>query len=375
MEMDAVREEFGAWAASYVRPLARTIDANGVMPRDFLRTLGNAGLIGSMLAPSRGGSGRSHRDYVAISEELGRCCSNVRNLVAVQDMVAHAISEWGTSDQCNTWLPRLTSGEACAAFALTEPGTGSDAASVKAHATMIDGEVVISGEKTWISFGQIADLLLVFVQLDGQHAALLIERDTEGLSIEPAATPLGLSGSMLSRIVLERVRVPRDAIVGIPGTGLTFVASRSLAIGRLSTAAGSVGLAQACLEATIKRTQTRTQFGVPIGRHQIVQGMLADMAVGTRAARLLCEDAAAAFDRQDVDADYYALMAKYHASVTAMKAAQDAVQLHGADGLDTGSEVGRFFRDAKALEIIEGTTQVIRALLGSWSNLASCSRP
>jgi glutaryl-CoA dehydrogenase (non-decarboxylating) len=361
----------GAWLDEHVRPTAAQTDASGLLATDLVRRLGDAGFFGSMLPPQQGGSGRSHRQYAAMSEELGRACSNVRNLVAVQDMVIHAVAEWGTAEQASTWLPRLIGGACCAAFALTEPEVGSDAANVRTTAEFAPDSIVLSGTKTWISFGQIAGVLLVFAQLDGQHTAFLVDHEAGGLSIEPAETTLGLSGSMLGRIHLDRVTVPREAIIGFPASGMTFVGARSLSIGRLSTAAGCVGLAQACLKASVDRARSRHQYGGPIADQQLVQGMLADMAVGTRAARLMYQAAASALDAREVDADHQVLMAKYYASLVASKVSHDAVQLHGAQGLAAASEVGRLFRDAKAMEIIEGTSQVIQGLLGSWAGLAA----
>lgn len=365
-----LRRSTAAWVDEHVRPVAAATDASGDLPAEQVRELGCAGLLGSMLPSGRGGRGRSHRQYAIVSEELGRGCSNVRNLVAVQDMVIHAIAEWGTPDQAARWLPRLVGGVARAAFALTEPEVGSDAAHVRTSAEPAGEEVALSGAKTWISFGQCADVFLVFARYDEQPTAFLVERATPGLRVEPASAVLGLSGSMLGRITLDRVRVPTDAMVGMPATGLVFVGARSLAIGRLSTAAGCVGLAQACLEAAAGRAHSRQQYGAPIAVQQLVKGMLADMAVGTRAARLMYLAAADAFDTQDVDADHQVLMAKYFASVVAARVSSDAVQLHGAQGLAADSEPGRFFRDAKAMEIIEGTSQVIQDLLGSWAGLA-----
>lgn len=358
-----------SWLDEHVRPTAGQTDSSGELPLALVRTLGEAGFLGSMLPVAKGGAGRTHRQYAAMCEELGRACSNVRNLVAVQDMVIHAIAEWGTTTQAAMWLPRLTGGHGVAAFALTEPGIGSDAARIGTSARVTPDGYVLSGTKTWISFGQVAELLLVFAQLDGQHTAFIVEPDVSGVSVAPAGRTLGLSGSLLGRIQLDDVVVPADAIVGFPGSGMTFVAGRSLAIGRLSTAAGCVGLAQACLEASVRRSRTREQYGAPIGDQQLVKALLADMAVGTRAARLMCEAAAAAFDTQHMDADYLVLMAKYHASFVAATASRDAVQLHGASGLTDSSEVGRLFRDAKAMEIIEGTTQIIQSLVGEWTGL------
>jgi hypothetical protein len=347
-----------------IAPAAAAIDTGQRVPRTLIRDLGRSGWLSALLPAEWGGADIRALGYGMMAEELGRTCQNVRNFVAVQDMVSDAIWRWGTDKQRERWLPDIATGSQVAAFLLTEPGIGSDAGHVTTRAEDSGDDLVLTGTKQWISFGQCADVLLVFSQYRGQHTAVLVERDTPGISVEACPGMLGLRGSMLAQIAFDHCRVPRDAIVGQPGSGLVFVASSALDIGRYSTAWGCVGLAQACLEASVAYTEQRVQSGKPIAEHQLVQRLLADVITESRAARLLCWQAGEAMLNQDESTTYQILMAKYFASTTAAQTASRAVQLQGACGMAAGSVVARLFRDSKALEIIEGTTQVLQQLIG-----------
>lgn len=350
-----------------VAPRARDIDAAQNLPADLRRELARSGVVGSMLPTEVGGADLDLPGYGMLNEELGRTCSNVRNFIAVQDMVCDAIHRWGDDDQRKRWLPEITAGNIVAAFLLTEPEVGSDAQNVQTVARDDGADIVLDGTKKWISFGQCADVFLVFVQYNGRHTAVLVERNRPGVQVRPIADMLGLRGSMLAEITFDGCRVSADAVVGYPGAGLVFVASGSLELGRYSTAWGCVGLAQACLDEALAYTASRRQYGSPLAAHQLVQRVLADLLTDSRAARLLCWQAGLAGATEANDAPHQTLMAKYFSSKVAACCSRDAVQLLGAHGMSADSATGRFFRDAKAMEIIEGTTQVVQQLLGRWS--------
>jgi glutaryl-CoA dehydrogenase (non-decarboxylating) len=362
---------FREFADTAVAPQAQLSDAEQTMPRELIKDLARAGWLSSLLPEEWGGAATDMVTYGLMSEELGRTCSTARNFVAVADMVSHAIWKWGTSAQRENWLTGIASGEVVAAFALTEKTVGSDIKSVTTKAYPDGADIVLYGGKKWISFGQIADLLMVFAQYEGQHTALLVERDTPGIWIKPITGLLGLRGSMLAEITFENCRLPTDSLVGHPGSGLAFVASTALKIGRYSTAWGCVGLAQACLDASSQYAKERVQYDRAIIDHQLVQRMLTDMVAETYAARLLCAAAGAADDNGDPDAVNQILLAKYFASTRANRAAADAVQIHGAYGIGADSSVGRLFRDAKVMEIIEGTSQLHQSMLGQWAGRLS----
>ncbi|MET8723858.1 acyl-CoA dehydrogenase family protein [Streptomyces misionensis] len=359
--------EFRAFADRSLVPQADRFDREQSISREVVADLAGQGYLGALIPKDFGGLGMDWIEYGLLTEELGRGCQSIRNFVAVDDMVAHSIHKWGTEEQKQQWLPRITSGRALAAFALTEPEVGSDAAAVETTATADGTDIVLRGTKKWISFAQIADLFLVFAQFEGQHTAFLVERDTPGLTVEALDGLLGLRGSMLGRITLDDCRIPAANLVGRPGLGLTFVASSALDLGRYSTAWGSVGLAQACLEASTEYAGRRAQYGTEIRNHQLVQQLLADMLTDTVTARLLCHHAGVSKERGEMEAVNHTLLAKYRASTVAVKAAADAVQIHGAQGIGAEASVQRHYRDAKVMEIIEGTSQIQQTMLGQFA--------
>ncbi|MGV9883861.1 acyl-CoA dehydrogenase family protein [Streptomyces sp. NPDC003006] len=376
------RSRFKEFAAEKILPYAAAYDAEQAISRDVVQDLAKEGCLAAPVSAERGGGGMDWVTYGLLSEELGYACQNIRNFVAVDDMVALAIDVFGTAEQRERWIGAIRRGETIAAFALTEPDTGSDAASIRTTAQPVvgspeaDGGYVLHGTKKWISFGQLADLFLVFAQLQGKHTAFLVERDAPGLTVAPIDGLLGLRGSMLGELVFDGCRIPREALLGRPGMGLTFIASTPLDLGRYSTAWGSVGLARACLDASVEYAEAREQFGTAISEHQLVRRMLADMVTDVTAARLLCHEAGVAKDRRDIDAVNVTLMAKYRASLLANQAAADAVQIQGARGIGTPGAVERHFRDAKVMEIIEGTTQIQQSLLGQYARqLVGRGRP
>jgi glutaryl-CoA dehydrogenase (non-decarboxylating) len=365
----AAWRRFRELADEVIAPRAADIDSGGALPTEVIKAIAGAGWICSLLPATAGGGGADMLTYGVMSEEIGRACSSVRNFVAVQDMVAQAVWAGGDADQRQRWIPAIARGESVAAFALTEPEIGSDAKSVRTTAVADGDHVVLDGDKKWISFGVTADVLLVFADFAGRHTAFLVETDRAGVLVRPTPELLGLRGSMLGEIRLDRCRVPMSNMVGRPGAGLAFIASSALDIGRYSTACGCVGLAQACLESTRGRAEERVQFGTAIIDHQLIQRMVADMICDIRAARLLCWDAGNARDNGDLEAVDRILAAKYLASTVAARVATDAVQAHGAQGMAMNSLAGRFFRDARAMEIIEGTTQVLQSLIGRWGSI------
>ncbi|MDJ0105748.1 acyl-CoA dehydrogenase family protein [Rhodococcus erythropolis] len=358
--------EFRSFADCVLVPHAVRADIEQAISDDVVAALSDAGYLGSLVPDDRGGLGLSVIEYGLLSEELGRACQSVRNFVAVQDMVAHSIMRWGTQEQGERWLPAIMAGRTLAAFALTEPSVGSDASAVETTATADGADIVLRGVKKWISFAQVADLFLVLARFEGRPTVFLIERGTLGLSVEPISGLLGLRGSMLGEVTFDDCRIPLANIVGTPGIGLVFVVSSALDLGRYSTAWGAVGLSQACLEACAQYVSERVQYGTVIANHQLVQQILADMATDCTAARLLCYHAGLSKERREPDVVNHTLMAKYRASTVAVKAAADTVQLHGAQGVGAELAVQRHYRDAKVLEIIEGTSQIQQTILGQY---------
>ena len=293
-----------------------------------------------------------------LNEEFGRGCSSLRSLLTVHSMVTYAIQRWGSRDQKETWLLPLAQGSLVGAFALSEPQIGSDASSIETRAELCGDTYLLNGRKKWITYGQIADLYLVFARLENRVSAFLVERGTPGLDIRPIRGMLGTRASMLAELILHDCAVPKTNLVGGRGFGLASVATSALDIGRFSVACGCVGISQACLDASLSYTSKRQQFGVHLKEHQLIQRMITDMLTNTQAARLLCYNAGYLKDAGAPNTIMETWIAKYFASTTAVKAASDAVQIHGANGCSSDYPVQRYWRDTKVMEIIEGSSQI-----------------
>jgi alkylation response protein AidB-like acyl-CoA dehydrogenase len=364
-EQDDFAREARDFVEEHVAPLAATIDREERLPPALVRRLVERGWLGSRAATRDGGLELDITRYGILHEQIGRACASTRSLLTVHDMVTEVVQRLGARELRDKWLVPLARGDVVAAFALTEPHAGSDAASITTTVTLDGSTCVIDGVKTWISFGQLADVILVLARLgeDGASAGVLVPRDTPGLTVTPIRGMLGLRGSMLAELRFEQCRVPRVNLLGSPRMPAGLIAATALQLGRFSVAWGCVGLASACLDASLAHARERMQFGKAIGDHQLVRRLLAEMATNTRAARLLALDAAASIERGDPRASEAVLMAKYHASRTATRASADAVQIHGALGCSNLLPVERHFRDARVMEIIEGSTQIQEILI------------
>jgi alkylation response protein AidB-like acyl-CoA dehydrogenase len=361
-EQRAARAEFRAFVAAEIAPHADRWDREAATPAALIDQLRERGYLGSNVAREWGGIGRDMIAYGLLTEEIGRGCSSVRSLLTVHDMVAHAIQRWGSPAQKQRYLPAMARGEILGALALSEPEAGSDAKSVQTVA-VLSGEGagdawVLDGRKKWTTYGQLAGLFLVLAQADGKPTAFLVERETPGVAVRPLHGITGTRASMLAEIFFEGCRVPRENLLGRPGFGVSHVISAALEHGRYSVAWGSVGLGQACLDASRAYAAGRRQFGVPIADHQLIRRMLTNMIVEVRAARLLCLRAGWLRDAGDPGASGEIMVAKYYASTMATRAANDAVQIHGANGCSEEYPVGRYLRDSRVMEIIEGSTQI-----------------
>jgi glutaryl-CoA dehydrogenase (non-decarboxylating) len=357
-EQRAVRAELRAFAEGEIAPHADRWDREEAVPESIVRALAERGYLGSHLPREHGGGGRDMLTYGLLTEEIGRACSSVRSLLTVHDMAGTAILRWGSREQKARWLPSLAKGEVLGALALSEPEAGSDAASVATQAVAEGEGYRLTGRKRWITFGQLAGLYLTFAQCEGKPTAFLLERGTPGLTVHPIRGMMGTRASMLAELAIDGCLVPRGNLVGRVGFGVTHVVAAALDLGRYSVAWGSVGIGQACLDASLRYAAERRQFGRPIAEHQLVQAMLADMMTNVRAARLLCCRAGYLKDTGDPAAFMETMVAKYFASTTAGKAAADAVQIHGANGISDRYPVARYLRDSRVMEIIEGSTQI-----------------
>ncbi|HEV7508260.1 MAG TPA: acyl-CoA dehydrogenase family protein [Thermoanaerobaculia bacterium] len=354
----AARDEFRDFVAAEILPHADRWDREAAISRKVIEALRARDYLGSNVVGKFGGVGRDMITYGLLTEEIARGCSSVRSLLTVHDMVAHAIQRWGSPEQRQSFLPALARGKVLGALALSEPNAGSDAASVETTAADSNYGWVLNGHKKWTTFGQIAGLFLVLAKFEGQPTAFLVERETPGLTVKPLQGVWGTRASQLAELTFEECCIPHGNLIGRIGFGMSHVIAAALEHGRYSVAWGAVGIGQACLDACRSYTAERRQFGVPLSDHQLIRRLLADMIVNVRAARLLCLRAGWLRDQRDPVAFMEIMAAKYFASTMAVRAANDAVQIHGANGMSDDFPVGRYLRDAKVTEIIEGSTQI-----------------
>lgn len=353
------QQAFREFVNHEIIPNACRYDREEHLPKDLIVRLAAQGYSGAVLPEKYGGRAMDYITYGLLNEELGRGCASVRGFMMMQNMVALTLLKWGTEEQKDRWLGRIASGEVIAAFALTEPDFGSDAMHIETSITDADESAfIISGHKKWITLGQVADLFLVFGKRRGKLTAVLVEKDTPGFTRTPQTGMLGVRASMLAELHFDNCTVPQENMVGRPGFGFVPVGITALNLGRYSIAWGCVGIGQACLEACIEHTGTRKQFGSYLKDHQLIQEMVADMTVNLKAGRLLCYHAGRMQEEGDQNAIMEIMVAKYFTSKMAFSIANNAVQVHGAIGCGSGSAVQRHLRDAKIMEIIEGTSQI-----------------
>lgn len=360
-------EEFGAFADRFVAPVADEIHRTQHTPPELVRALADSGYLGLAVPKEYGGGGRDAVTLGLLAAELGRACSSLRSLLTVHTMVAHTILRWGSRAQKDTWLPLLATGERIAALAVSEPGTGSDAAAVTSRLTPTDDGHRLDGHKKWITYGHIADLFLTVGRTDEGPTAVLVERTTPGLSTTLITDLIGIRASMTADVRFDASPVPHDNVLLRPGLGVSHVVGAALDLGRYTVGWGSVGIIEACLNASLAYAGRREQFGSLIKDHQLVRRMISDMYTEARAARLLCTDAGLLRDRRDPGALAATSLAKYFASRAAVRAASDAVQIHGANGCSSDYPVQRYLGDAKIMEIIEGSSQLHQVGLAEYA--------
>lgn len=349
----------------YVAPHADRYDREGAIPKELLTRIGEAGLWAPFLPPEVGGSGTSMAVLGEIHEEVGRGCSSVRSLLTVHTMASWALLRWGTDAQVRRWGPALAAGDLLGAFCLSEPGAGTDTDAIATTAVRRGDGWVLNGGKKWITGGGRADLFLVFARGPQGIITLLVPRRAPGVSIAPIEDMLGTRASMIAEVSFSDVALDGDALLGPTGFTSGMVLTGTLDLGRYSVAAGSVGIIQACLDACADYAAKRTVRGTALRDLPLIQAKLSDMVTSVRAARLLCAEAGRLKDLGDPATIMATWVAKYFASCAAARHAAEAVQIHGANGCSPDYPVARYYRDAKVMEIIEGSTEIQRITIAA----------
>jgi butyryl-CoA dehydrogenase len=367
-EQRLIRETARSFTDNEIVERARENDRNEHFDLELVAKIADQGYLGAIVPREYGGAGLDYLSYGLVVEEIGRGDSAMRTVISVQtSLVCSAIMRWGTEEQKQRYLPKLCSGEWLACFGLTEPDTGSDAANQKTRAKRTDAGWVINGAKMWISLGNHAKLALIFAQTDPDQghrglACFLVETDQPGFQPQVIHHKMGLRGSDTAEIALSDVEVSEDGVLGEVGDGFK-VAMSSLDSGRFSVAAGCVGICQGCVDASVKYAKERVQFGRPIASFQLVQAMLAEMAVDTEAARMLTWRAGALKDAGKPSTTETSV-AKLFATEAAVKSANTAIQVHGGSGYVDDYPVERYFRDVRVTTLYEGTSQIQKLIIG-----------
>ncbi|HMT31617.1 MAG TPA: acyl-CoA dehydrogenase family protein [Dermatophilaceae bacterium] len=366
-EQLAFRQVAREWLDATVVPHRRDWDRAEQVDTSIIRGLGEMGFLGLTIPEEYGGIGGDYITYAMAMEELGRADSSVRGIVSVSNgLVGKPILGFGTEEQKQRWLPRIASGESLGCFGLTEAETGSDAGGLSTRAVRDGSDYVIDGQKMFITNGTWADVCLVFARTGGPGpkgiSAFLVPTDSPGFVRTEIKGKLGLRGQATAQLAFDAVRVPADALLGQEGQGFT-IAMAALDKGRVSVAAGCVGIIAGCLESAREYAVQRTQFGRPIASFQLVQEMIADIAVDADAARLLTWRAADLVERH-LPFTVEASKAKLFASEAAVRAANLAVQVFGGYGYIDDYPAQKYLRDARVMTLYEGTSQVQKLLIG-----------
>ncbi|HMT90709.1 MAG TPA: acyl-CoA dehydrogenase family protein [Dermatophilaceae bacterium] len=366
-EQLAFRQVAREWLDATVVPHRRDWDRAEQVDTSIIRGLGEMGFLGLTIPEEYGGIGGDYITYAMAMEELGRADSSVRGIVSVSNgLVGKPILGFGTEEQKQRWLPRIASGESLGCFGLTEAETGSDAGGLSTRAVRDGSDYVIDGQKMFITNGTWADVCLVFARTGGPGpkgiSAFLVRTDSPGFVRTEIKGKLGLRGQATAQLAFDAVRVPADALLGQEGQGFT-IAMAALDKGRVSVAAGCVGIIAGCLESAREYAVQRTQFGRPIASFQLVQEMIADIAVDADAARLLTWRAADLVERH-LPFTVEASKAKLFASEAAVRAANLAVQVFGGYGYIDDYPAQKYLRDARVMTLYEGTSQVQKLLIG-----------
>lgn len=368
-EKKLIRDTAREFAQETLSKYAKQIDREERIPQEVIKKLAELGFWGIIVPDEFGGAGLDTFSLVLVLEEISRVCASTSVTMSVHNsLVCNALVKYGTTEQKKKYLPKLGGGEIIGAYALTEPASGSDAASLITKADKKGNQYILNGNKIFITSAPIASVSIVFARTNPDKSlrgkgisAFLVEPSFKGFKLGTIEEKMGVKGAKASEIVLEDCAVPAENMLGEENKGFNL-AMELLNSGRIGIAAQSVGIAQACLDAAMKYAQERKQFGKALAEFQAIQWKIADMATEINAARLSTYQAALLKDKKQPHIKE-ACMAKLFASTVCNKAAKETVQIHGGMGYTKEFAVERFFRDAKVTEIYEGTSEIQRIVI------------
>lgn len=367
-EQKTLRDMAQDFAAKEIAPQAQAFDEQGAVPRSLLDRMAGLGLMGVCVPPEYGGAGMDYLSYIIALEEICKASASVGLVMTVNNtLYGEPLLRFGTPDQKRRWLAPAARGERLGCYALTEPGSGSDAMALSTTATPKQGGFLLNGTKLFITNGEIAAQAVVFATVDKHKGhrgvtAFLVDKAAPGFAVGKKERKMGLLASDTCELILDDVLVPDEQVLGKVGEGYK-VAFSTLDAGRIGIAAQALGIAQGAYEAGIAYAKRRAQFGKPIAEFQAIQWMLADMATEIEAARLLMYRAATLKAEGASRFTREASMAKVFASEMATRVASHAIQIHGGSGYMKDYPVERYFRDARALPLYEGTSEIQRLVI------------
>ncbi len=365
----AVRDEVKAFAEKEIYPVSEELDQMAEprkFPRELYKKLGKAGFIGYGMPKKYGGQEKSHLEFITLVEELCYHDAAIGLMASVAELATYPILHFGSEEQKNKYVPDCVTGDLIPAFVLTEPDAGSDAGNIATIAKDNGNCYEVSGEKTFIMHGDVADICIVFLKVEGKPklSAMIIETDQPGWKARTLKNKMGMRAATTGEIVLENVKVPKENLLGEFGRGFRY-AMITLDSARVGVAAQGVGVSQRALDESIKYAKKRVVFGQPIAKLQAIQWMIADMATRIAAARLMTYRAVqlmAAGEKFSLEA----AMAKLYASETANFCVDKAMQIHGGYGyIGEFSKIEKLYRDQRVLEIYEGTSEIQRLVIAS----------
>ena len=357
----------GDFSKNEILPLASAHDTNSTFPRKTIDKLAELGFLGHYIPQEYGGSGLDFLSYIIAIEKISSACASTGTIVMAHNSLACSpINEFGNDNQKNKFLSELASGKNIGCFALSEPESGSDAASINTTAVKDGKEYILNGTKCWVTNGAEAEVAIVFASTDKSKksrgiSAFIVDLNTPGISVGKSEKKLGIKATSTTQLIFEEVRIPECSLLVGQGEGFK-IAMKTLDAGRIAVASQAVGIAQAALDASVEYSRERKTFGSLIFDHQGIQFMIAEMATKVEAARLLTWQAAGLKDK-GVKFTKQSAMAKLFAAETAMSVTTKAVQIHGGNGYTTDYPVERYFRDAKITEIYEGTSEIQKIVI------------
>jgi methoxymalonate biosynthesis protein len=337
-------------------------DRAGALPTVVVEELGAKGVLCAQTPAGFGGLGLTSVENGELTARVGQLCSSLRSLMTSHGMAAWAVQRFGHPEQQRAYLSALTSGVlACVAF--SEAGAGSDLSAMAAQITPDGDTLVVDGAKVWVTGAEYAGQILVFARYGNGAGAVMVPRTAAGVTVTPVRDPMGCRAAGHADVRLDGVRLPADALLAGAGLPLDWLVTAALTYGRLSVAWGCVGMLRACLAAAVPHAAAREQFGQPLHRHQLVARHLAELVVAEHAATLSCRHASRCWDEHSPDLATAAVLAKHLAATGATEGARRAVQVLGSAGARDGHPVARAYRDAKLMEIIEGSSEISQLLL------------